>query len=167
MALDSEERKIAALFAVFEEINARVDGTVRRLELSLGNLDPVVRQTIRNALMKELAGLSDEAKKTMASLERLRRAADWRQLLVGVGFAALVVVIALCGLWLSTPSSGEMDRLRAERQQLQAAIDLLASRGGRADLKRCGTGDEHLCVRVDLQFGRYGDGRDYYVIRGY
>ena len=167
MALDAEERKIAALFAVFEDINARVDSAVGRLDRTVANLDPAVRQTIRDAMTKELAGLSDQVTKTTAALVALRKSADWRQLLLGAGLAALVVVITLGGFWLLTPSVGEMSRLRTEQEQLQAAIDLLASRGGRAELKNCGKSNEHLCVRVDLQLGRYGDGRDYYVMRGY
>lgn len=59
-----------------------------------------------------------------------------------------------------------MNALRAERQQ-QGTIDELAARGGKADLKTCGTQNEHLCVRVVPPMGRYGQERDYFVIRGY
>jgi hypothetical protein len=167
MALDPEERKIAALFAAFEDINARVDGTVGRLERAVGNLDPTVRQAIRDTYAKELGGLADQIRKTTASLEGLRKAADWRQLLLGTGLSVLVVLITLGGFWFFTPSPNEMSRLRAERQQLQASIDLLASRGGRADLRNCGAANDHLCVRVEPKLGRFGDEKDYYVIRGY
>src|SRR3982074_2325259 len=113
MALDPEERKIAALFAAFEEINARVDSVVGRCERSVGNLDPNVRQTIRDAMTKELVGLSDQVKKTTASLEGLRKSADWRQLLLGTGLTVLVVVITLGGFWFLTPSPKDMSPLRA------------------------------------------------------
>jgi hypothetical protein len=136
MALDPEERKIAALFAAFEDINARVDGAVGRLERAFGNLEPGVRQTIRDAMTKELVGLQDQVRTTTAALERLRKAADWRQLLFGTGLSALVVVVTLGGLWLFTPSPAEMSRLRSERQELQGAVDLLASRGPRALRRR-------------------------------
>ena len=167
MALDPEERKIAALFAAFEEINGRVDNAARRLEQSVVNLDPAVRQTVREVLAKELKAIELQVAQTTASLDRMRRAADWRQILMSGGLALLVVVITLGGFWLLTPSRDEMTRLRAEREQLQAAVDLLASRGGRADLKTCGTSTEHLCVRVEPGLGRYGDQKDYFVIRGY
>jgi hypothetical protein len=167
MPMDAEERKIAGLFAIFEEINARVDGTVGRLERAVGNLDPTVRQAIRDTYSKELVGLADQIKKTTASLEGLRRAADWRQLLLGTGLSLFAVAITLGGFWFFTPSPAEMSRMRTERQQLQAAIDLLASHGGRADLRNCGAGNEHLCVRVEPALGRFGTERDYYVIRGY
>jgi hypothetical protein len=79
----------------------------------------------------------------------------------------LVVVITLGGFWFFTPSPDEMSRLRAERQQPQASLDLLASRGGQADLRNCGTANDHLCMRVEPKLGRFGDEKDYYVIRGY
>jgi hypothetical protein len=167
MALDPEERKIAALFAAFEDINARVDGTVGRLERAVGQLDPTVRQAVRDTYAKELVGLAEQIKKTTASLEGLRRSADWRQLLLGAGLSVLVVLVTLGGFWLFTPSATEMSRLRAEEQQLQASIDLLASHGGRAELKKCGASSEHLCVRVEPGLGRFGEGKDYFVIRGY
>ena len=88
MALDAEERKIAALFAAFEDINARVDSAVGRLDRTVGSLDPAVRQTIRDAMTKELVGLSDQVTKTTAALVALRKSADWRQLLLGAGLAA-------------------------------------------------------------------------------
>jgi hypothetical protein len=43
----------------------------------------------------------------------------------------------------------EILKLRAESARLQSAIDLLASRGARADLKSCGVGNTRLCVRVE------------------
>jgi hypothetical protein len=79
----------------------------------------------------------------------------------------LVVVITFGGFWLFTPSPDEMSRLRTEQQQLQTSIDLLASRGGRAYLRRCGAANDHLCVRVEPKLGRFGDEKDLYVIRGY
>ena len=167
MALDPEERKIAALFAAFEEINGRVDNATRRFEQSVGSLDPSVRQTIRDVLAKELNAIELQVTRTTSSLEAMRRAADWRQILMGGGLALLAVAITLGGFWVLTPSRTEMIRLRAEREELQAAVDMLASHAGRADLRKCGDGNAHLCVRVDPQLGRYGDQKDYFVIRGY
>ena len=54
-----------------------------------------------------------------------------------------------------------MTRLRAERDQLQAAVDRLAERGGRAQFLKCGANNERLCVRVEPTLGRYGEGKDY------
>jgi hypothetical protein len=63
----------------------------------------------------------------------MRRAANWRQILVGGVLAVLVVGITLGGFWSLTPSREEILMLRAERAQLQSAIDPVVVRGGKAD----------------------------------
>ena len=167
MALDPEERKIAALFAAFEEINGRVDKAVSRFERAVGGVDSAARQSVREAVTQELAGLSDQIQMTTASLHGLRKAADWRQLLLGVGLSLVVVALTFLGSWLYLPSSAEMSRLRADERQLQASIDQLGSHGGRSQLMPCGASKEHLCVRVDPALGRYGETHDYFVVHGY
>jgi hypothetical protein len=167
MALDSEERKIAALFAAFEEINGRVDKAVGRFERAVGGVDPAVRQSVRDAVAQEVGGLSEHVMKAKASLEDLHRAANWRQLLLGMVLSLVVVLLTFLGSWLYLPSSTQMSRLRAEERQLQASIDELASRGGRAHTMPCGASKEHLCVRVYPGLGRYGESQDYFVVREY
>jgi hypothetical protein len=167
MALDPEERKIAALFAAFEEINGRVDKAVGRFERAVNGVDPAVRQSVREAVAQEVDGLSEHVMKAKASLESLHRAATWRQLVYGVGWSVTAVLLAFVASWLYLPSSAEMNRLRAEARQLQASIDQLASSGGRSQLMPCGATREHLCVRVDPALGRYGETRDYFVVHGY
>jgi hypothetical protein len=44
------------------------------------------------------------------TLEVMRCAADWRQMLTGVALAVLVVGITLGGFWLLTPSREEFER---------------------------------------------------------
>jgi hypothetical protein len=144
-----------------------VDKAVGRLEHFVGHLDAGVRQSVREAAVQELAGLSDHAQRTIASLEDLRKAADWRQLLYGAGWSVTAVLLAFLASWLYLPSSAEMSRLHAEARQLQASIDQLASRGGRSQLVPCGASKEHLCVRVDPALGRYGETHDYFVVHGY
>ena len=162
--MDGEERKIAALFAAFEEINARVEAATQRFETAIARIDPAVRGTVKEAVTSELSGLQANVGQASAALEILRRAADWRSALWGGALMLLVTALTLGGFWLLTPSRQEMIALRAERAQLQAAVDLFASRGGRADLRPC---DAHLCVRVDTRLGKYGEGRDYFVVWGY
>jgi hypothetical protein len=69
----------------------------------------------------------------------LRRSSGWR-----LGGAGGRHHVKLTGLWLLTPSREELKALRAERAQLQASVDLLASHGGRWDFKSCGVGNTHL-----------------------
>jgi hypothetical protein len=112
-------------------------------------------------------GVEQQANEAAQALQRLRYAADWRQILIGGALAVLVAGITLGGFWMLTPSREEIIRLRAERAQLQSSIDFLASHGGRADFKTCGVSNIHLCVRVEPRFGRYGEEKDYFVLKGY
>jgi len=148
-------------------VHARVEHATRRFEQSVGDLQPAVRQTIHQVLGVELLELEQQTNQAATALEAMRRAADWRQVLLGAVRAALVSGITSGGFWLLTPSREELKQLRAERAQLQSSIDELAQRGGRADFKTCGVGNTHLCVRVEPRFGRYGEEKDYYVVRGY
>jgi hypothetical protein len=78
----------------------------------------------------------------------------------GTSWAVLVAGITLAGFWLLTPS-------REELKQLRSSIDALAQRGGRADFKTCGIANAHLCIRVEPRLGRYGEEKDYFVVKGY
>jgi hypothetical protein len=167
MALDPEERKIAALFAAFEEINGRVDKAVSRFERAMGGVDVAVRQSVREAAVQELAGLSDHVTKAKVSVENLHQSANWRQLLHGAGWSLVAVLLAFFASWLYLPSPAEMGRLRAEERQLQASVDQLGSRGGRSQVMPCGASNEHLWLRVSPALGRFGDSQDYFVVRGY
>src|SRR5579864_2331200 len=77
---------------------------------------------------EELLELEQQMSHAAAALERMRRAADWRQVLMGAVLAGLVVGITLGGFWLLTRSREELNALRAKRAQLQSAIDALAQR---------------------------------------
>ncbi|MBS0366320.1 MAG: hypothetical protein JSR67_10920 [Proteobacteria bacterium] len=165
MTLDGDERKIATLLAAFDEIQGRVESATKRFEASVGDLDPVVRSAVHEVLNQELPAIEAQVDETAAALERLQRTAHWRSVLWAAGLTALALLITLGGFWLLTPSREEMKQLRAERAQLQGEIDLLESRGGRADFKPCGAGNKHLCVRVIPQLGRFGDSKDYLVVR--
>ena len=165
--MDDEERKIAILYAAFEEINAGLKAAQARLEQSIHNVGPIAGQMVKLAMTEELRAVRSEVEQATAALGRLRRAADWRMALGGAALVIAAVAVTLAGFWVLTPGREEMNQLRAERQQLQAGVDALAARGGRADVKTCGAQNEHLCVRVAPALGRYGAERDYLVIKGY
>lgn len=143
MGLDPEERKIAALFAAFEDVNARVEKSSLELAAAISRLGPTARQTIHDTLLNELQELRQQIGQTTGQLELLQRAADWRQAITGAALTALVVVITLVGFWIVMPSRDEIGKLRAERDQLRTSIDLLASRGGRVQISKCGASSEH------------------------
>jgi hypothetical protein len=165
--VDEESLKLGLLLETAQTHQKLIEALIEKLQEHTRGLDAVVRAEIRQALGEELAALEQQANAAGAALEAMRRAANWRQILLGGALAVLVAGITLGGFWLLTPSREEILRLRAERAQLQNSIDLLASHGGRADFKTCGVGNAHLCVRVEPHLGRYGDEKDYFVVKGY
>lgn len=167
--MDEESLKLGLLLETAQTHQKLVEALIEKLKAHTQGLEAVVREEVRRALDEELRELEQQANQAAEALEKMRRAADWRQILLGGVLAVLVAGITLGGFWLMAPSREEILKLRAERAELQSAIDLLASRGGRADLKPCGADKSHahLCVRVEPRLGRYGEERDYFVIKGY
>ncbi len=51
--------------------------------------------------------------------------------------------------------------------ELHETVAQLEARGGKLDLRTCGDKPPRLCVRVDPNAPHYGEGGDYYVIKGY
>jgi hypothetical protein len=88
----------------------------------------------------------------------LRRAANWRQILLGGPLAVLVTGIPMGRVLDAHRLTRRADTvLRARRDQLQSRLDLLSSRGGKADFRTCGVRATHtLCERVDPRLGRIG-----------
>jgi hypothetical protein len=64
------------------------------------------------------------------------------------------------------PSAGEIDALRLRRDQLQANVQKLEQKGGRADWRHCGE-TARLCVRIDNSAPPYGEKGEYFVLKGY
>lgn len=165
--MDEDSLKLGLLLETAQTHQKLADALIEKLKAHTQGLEAVVRDQIQRALGEELAELERQANEAAAALAAMRRAANWRQVLLGGVLAVVVAAITLGGFWLLAPSREEILKLRAERAELQSAIDLLASRGGRADFKSCGVANAHLCVRVEPRLGRYGDDRDYFVMKGY
>jgi hypothetical protein len=138
---------------------------LQKLDARTRGLDEVVRDEIRRTLVAELALLGDDTREAAEALRGLKRAANLRVLLVSLGLTLAASAVPLVTLSWLVPSRGEIQRLRAEREQLKAVIAELAQQGGRVDLRRCGTGS--FCVRVDRTAPVYGERADYYVVKGY
>lgn len=165
--MDEDSLKLGLLLETAQTHQKLAEALIEKLKEHTQGIDAAVRAEVRGALAEELTHLKGKATEAAAALDSMRRAANWRQILLGGVLAVLVAGITLGGFWFLTPSREEIMKLRAERDELQSAIDQLASRGGRADLKACGVGSAHLCVRVEMRLGRYGEDRDYLVIKGY
>jgi len=142
---------------------------IEKLQAHTAGLDAVVRDQIRRTLLEQLQGLHTESQRTVTALRSAQQQIKTRTIVRTVammGLSALVTLaIALGVAWYVLPSRTEIEALRAEREGLVSNVALLEQHGARADLRPCG--EQHLCIRVDLQTPRFGAQRDYFVIRGY
>ena len=161
--------QIGLLMETAQTHQALASALIEKLQAHTQGLDAVVRDQIRGTLLEQLQGLHTESERTVTALRTERQQIKTRTIVRTVammGLSALVTLaIALGVAWYVLPSRSEIAALRAERDQLADNAALLEQHGARADLRRCG--QQHLCVRVDLAAPRFGEQRDYFVIRGY
>lgn len=75
-------------------------------------------------------------------------------------FSALAVLVTVGGILLF------MDHQTDEIAQMSQTIEELSRKGGEADILTCAlkNGEEHPCVRVMTELGRFGDDGDLYII---
>ena len=93
----------------------------------------------------------------------------WKWVALAAGGLVGVCLVAYAALgWqlLRIQSLGdEKAALQAEVTQLQTQAEDWAKRAGRAKLGTCGK-KSRLCVRVE-KAEAYGDGSDYFILKGY
>lgn len=140
-----------------------------------------VTESLAGASEAAAKALGEAAKPVIGRLESVVRAASsaegklngavaafgWKWAMVAGGAAAGGILTVLLVAWISVGwQRHQVETLSAEVAELQATADSLAKRGGRADLTTCGE-KKRLCVRVDNNREAYGDGRDYFILKGY
>jgi hypothetical protein len=163
--MDQDSVKLGLLMETAERHQKLAEAAIGKLNEQAQGLEAVVRDQIRCAVAEELKIVQAESQRAVEALQRVKRAANARVTLWTIGLTAISAGIALFVAWRILPTRAEIAALRTERDELASNVAVLNQRGARADLRLCGTG--HLCVRVDMKAPRYGDQRDYFVIRGY
>jgi hypothetical protein len=163
--MDQDSVKLGLLMETAEHQQKLAEAALGKLNEQTRGLEAVVRDQIRRAIVEELKSVQVETQRAVEALERVKRAANARVTLWTLGLTGLSVAVALFVAWWILPTHAEIAALRAERDELTSNLAVLNRHGAGADLRRCGAG--HLCVRVDTIAPRYGDQRDYFVIRGY
>jgi hypothetical protein len=128
------------------------------------DLDLIIRQEIRSALTEEFQALGGASARAAQALEGVRRAASVRVALWAVVVVCACSAIPLTIAWTVLPSYGELARMRAQHDRLEASIAVLEQRGANIDLRRCGPASR-LCVRVE-RTPAYGAESDYLVVKG-
>ena len=163
--MDQDSVKLGLLMETAERHQKLAEAAIGKLNEQGQALEAVVRDQIRRAVAEELKIVQAETQMAVEALQRVKRAANARVTLWTIGLTAISAGIALFVVWCVLPTRAEIAALRTERDELASNVAALNQRGARADLRLYGTG--HLCVRVDMNAPRYGDQRDYFVIRGY
>jgi hypothetical protein len=163
--MDQDSVKLGLLMETAERHQKLADAAIGKLKEQAQGLEAVVRDQIRRAVVEELKIVQAETQSAVEALQRVKRAANARVTLWTIGLTAMSAGIAFFVIWWVLPTRAEIAALRTERDELANNVAVLKQRGARADLRLCGAG--HLCVRVDMNAPRYGDQRDYFVIRGY
>jgi hypothetical protein len=164
-ALDDDTMKIGLLMESAQAHQQLAQSHLAELRAHTQDLDGVVRDEIRRTLVDELKTVTVESECAARSLRQLQRAAHLRGLLWNVGTAVLCVLIPGLYARYFLPSQADIERMRLQRDALAQNIAHLEQRGGRVDWRSCGE-PARLCVRVDRKAPVYGEGADYYVVKG-
>jgi hypothetical protein len=163
--MDQDSVKLGLLMETAQTYQKVAEAAIGKLNEQVQGLEAMVRDQVRRAVVEEMTIVQAETQRAVEALQRVKRAANTRVTLWTIGLTAISAGVALFVAWWVLPTPAEIARLRTERDELASNVAVLTQRGARADLRRCGTG--HLCVRVDMNEPRFGDQRDYFVIRGY
>jgi hypothetical protein len=163
--MDQGSVKLGLLMETAERHQRLAEAAIGKLNEQAQGLEAVVRDQIRRAVVEEMKIVQAETQRAVEALQRVKRAANAHVALWTIGLTAISAGMALFVAWWVLPTRAEIAALRTERDELASNVAVLNQHGARADLRRCGTG--HLCVRVDMNAPRYGDQRDYFVIRSY
>jgi Na+-transporting NADH:ubiquinone oxidoreductase subunit NqrB len=164
--LDPDTMKLGLMMETAQTQQRLTASTLKQLKAHTQELDNIVREQIRRTLTDEFGALIEEAEHAIQLLRGLKQATRWQFASWTILATVLVGAISMFCVWCLVPSSAQISALRTRQQQLIAAIDALEQRGGRIDLRRCGSSDR-WCVRVDRQAPTYGEQSDYYVVKGY
>ncbi len=164
--MDDTTMKLGLLMEAAQANQKAADSSLKKLRAAASDLAGIVREEVRRVMLEELQSLAVDSKRAADALHAVRRAANLRVLIWGLGITALCSAVPLgLACWV-IPSRAEIASLRARHAQLAAQIANLEERGGRIDLRRCGAG-ARLCVRVDRKAPMYGEQSDYLIVRGY
>ena len=143
-----------------------MNGMTDQLGAVAGDLENIVRQEIRSALVEEFQALGDASHRAAEALGAVRRVASLRIALWAIGVVSVCSAMPVVVAWSVLPSPAELERLRAERDRLEANVTLLERRGGAVDLRRCGS-EGRLCVRIERAAPAYGAQSDYFIVKGH
>ena len=118
-------------------------------------------------VIDRLSGVVKAASNAEGRLNGAVAAFGWQWAMVAGSTAAGAIAAVLLAAWISVGwQRHQVESLSAEVAELKATAADLAKRGARAEFTACGD-KKRPCVRVDNVKEGYGNGRDYFVLKGY
>jgi hypothetical protein len=163
--MDQDNIKLGLLMESAQAHQKLAEAAIAKLNEQAKGFESLATHQIERALGEALKSVHAQTQSLFETLQRAKRAANLRSALWALGTTAAAIGVALFVAWCVLPTAAELTALRSERDELAANVAVLDHRGARADIRRCGA--RHLCVRVDLEAPRYGEGSDYLIIKGY
>lgn len=164
--LDEDSMKLGLLLEAAQTQQELIASELSQLQAHARGLDDIVREQIRRTLVEELGTVVEESTRAVSALQSLERAANLRFLAWTLAMMLLVAASIAAAAWWLLPTPSQMNALRLRREQLLAELGNLEQRGGRIDLRRCGS-EQRWCVRVDRQAPAFGQQADYLIVKGY
>ena len=165
-AVDDETMRVGLLMESAQAQHKLAEAHLEKLRRHTQGLDDIVREEIRRTLIEELRSLTGESDRAVRALRGMQQAANIRSVAWNIGTAVLCTAIPTAVAHWALPSVSDIAALRAQRDVLTQSVALLEQRGGKVDWRSCGD-SERLCVRIDRKAPIYGEGADYYVVKGY
>ena len=165
-SVDGGTLQMGLLLDTATKHQAALDAQLQSLQIHMQQLDAVVRDTVRRAVVDECATLTHEMAEAATALRALGHTASARLLAWSALLLLLPAAIVAAALVWLLPSHAQLQALQVQRQQLDARVAYLHGAGGHIQLQHCGE-RERLCVRIDTSAPAYGAQADYRILGGY
>jgi hypothetical protein len=163
--MDQDNVKLGLLMETAQAHQKLAEAALAKLNSQVSGFAVLATDQVRRALSEAFEPVHEQTQSVVETLQRAKRAANLWTAFWTLGITASTSGIAVFVAWYVLPTPADIAALRAERDELAGSIAALDQRGGRADIRQCGTG--HVCVRVDVKAPRFGQNSDYLIIKGY
>jgi len=185
-AAETQQQAAAAAIAAMAKERRELAATVENIRNAAGTLQNGLQdaagRAVRDALNQSLENAEKVANRAVRVLDeaagKVRDAGTWVSFktAAAVGLAGVLTIGSVYGIgrYMVSSTLSDVQALRAEKIELQANVDDLARRGGRAKLTTCGG---RLCIEASSNQGegyetwnspwKAQNGANLVVLRGY
>lgn len=148
--------------AAQDAVGAAVDSAIRRaLEHASGAAVAVIDEAAR-PMLEQLSSVAAKAQHAEQQLHQATGSFGWKWAMIAAGTLASTLaafmLVAWMAIWLQrfqvTELAGQKAQLQSEVAQLQAQVAVLAKKGARIKLARCGG---RLCIEASSDQGKGPD----------